>query len=262
MSSDEILLTFPGGLIGFPELKVFRLFEPTGGYPLKFLQSTDQPEISFVCMDAASINLDYEVPLSDEDSKVLSLEKPDDALVMALVVVPEDPRQMTANLAGPLVVNIQTKVGRQVTLDSAAFPLRHPVFAPKDNLVLNFPGGLVGFPELHSFRLFEPSGGYPLKFLQSVEHEDISFTAIDVAAIKPDYTFPLSPEESALLAIEKLEDALVLALVVIPEDPRQMTVNLAGPLVINGQTRMGRQVILNTEQYPLKYSVISDPANH
>lgn len=258
MSSDEILLNFPDGLVGFPELKTFRLFEPKGGYPLKFLQATDAPEISFVCMDAAAIDVEYEVPLSDDDARILALEKPEDALVMALVVVPEDPRQMTANLAGPLVVNIQTKVARQVELDSRTYPLQHPVFAPKEELLIQFPLGLVGFPELRSFRLFEPAGGYPLKFLQSVDQDEISFTAIDVAAIKSDYQFPLSPEEAAALALEKQEDALVLALVVIPEDPRQMTANLAGPLVINGQTRQGRQVILNTEQFPLKYPIIAD----
>jgi N-methylhydantoinase A/oxoprolinase/acetone carboxylase beta subunit len=60
------------------------------------------------------------------------------------------------------------------------------------------------------------------------------------------------------LALEKPEDALVLALVGIPEDPRQMTANLAGPLVVNTQTKQGRQVILNTESYSLKFPIISD----
>jgi flagellar assembly factor FliW len=258
MSSDEVLLTFPAGLVGFPDLKLFRFFEPSGGYPLKFLQSTEHPEISFVCMDAAAIDMNYEVPLSDEESEFLVLEKPEDALVMALVVVPEDPRQMTANLAGPLVVNIKTRQGRQIVLDTRQYPLKHPVFASRDDLIISFPMGLVGFPELHSFRLFEPADGYPLKFLQSVEQAEVSFTAIDAAAIKPDFVFDLNEDDAAFLALEQPSDALVLALVVIPADPRQMTANLAGPLVINAKSRQGRQIILNTEQYPLKYPVIKD----
>jgi flagellar assembly factor FliW len=261
MSSDETLLTFPSGLVGFPDLKVFRLFEPSDGYPLKFLQSTEQPGISFVCMDAAAVDLDYEVPLGDEDAAFLALEKPEDAIVMLLMVVPEDPRRMTANLAGPLVVNSLTKLGRQILLDTRKYALQHPVFAPKEEPIISFPAGLVGFPDLCSFRLFEPSESYPLKFLQSVEHAEVSFTAIDVAAIKPDYQFDLNEEDAAFLALEKPENALVLALVVIPKDPRQMTANLAGPVVINIQTRQGRQIILNTEKYPLKYPVIADRSN-
>jgi len=260
MSSDEVLLTFPDGLVGFEELKVYRLFEPSGGYPLKFLQSTERPEISFVCMDAVAIDLSYEVPLSEEEAENLKLEKPEDAMVMALVVVPEDPRDMTANLAGPLVVNAKTRQGRQIILDTRQFPLKHPVFSPKEDLIISFPSGLVGFPELHAFRLFEPADGYPLKFLQAVDQTEISFTAIDAAAVKPDYTFNLNDDDAAFLALQKPGDALVLALVVIPEDPKKMTANLAGPLVINAETRQGRQIVLNTDTYPLKYPVIQDPA--
>jgi flagellar assembly factor FliW len=258
MPQNETILSFPAGLAGFENLREFRLFEPTGGYPLRFLQSLEQPDLSFVCMDAAAIKLDYEVPLGDEDATFLALEKPADALVLAMVVVPEDPRRMTANLAGPLVVNTKTKKGRQVMLDSQQFPLQHPVFGVPEDIVISFPSGLIGFPHLRSFRLFEPTGSYPLKFLQSVEESEISFTCIDVAAIKMDYEFPLNEEEAKSLALEKPEDALVLALVVIPEDPRQMTANLAGPLVINAHSKQGRQVVLNTEKYSLKYPIIKD----
>ena len=261
MAQEDNILSFPAGLAGFEGVKEFRLFEPSGGYPLRFLQAVDQPQLSFVCMDAAAIKIDYEVPLSDEDAAFLGLEQPEDALVLALVVVPEDPRQMTANLAGPLVVNTKSRKGRQILLDSRQFPLQHPVFGTPGEVVVEFPAGLMGFAHLRSFRLFEPTGSYPLKFLQSVEAPEISFTCIDVAAIKMDYQFDLSEEEARNLALEKPEDALVLALVVIPEDPRQMTANLAGPLVINTQSRQGRQIVLNTESYPLKYPIISDRAD-
>jgi len=256
MVQESILLNFPKGLAGFPEFKSFSLFEPKGGYPLKFLQSTDQPEVSFVCMDVAAIKIDYEVPLGDEEAELLGLERQEDALVLAMVVVPEDPRGMTANLAGPLVINARTAEGLQVMLDANKYPLQYPVFGPKDEIVLSFPKGLVGFPDLKSFRLFEPAGGYPLKFLQAVDQEEISFTCIDAGAIKGDYDFALDPEDATFLALEKPEDALVLAMVVIPEDPRKMTANLAGPLVINVRTCNGRQLILNPDQYPLKFSFI------
>lgn len=258
MPQEETILSFPAGLAGFESLRAFRLFEPTDGYPLRFLQSVEQPEVSFVCMDAAAIKMDYEVPLGDQDAAFLALEKPEDALVLLLVVVPEDPRQMTANLAGPLVVNVKTRQGCQVILDSRHYALKHPVFGTPDDVIIGFPLGLIGFSHLRSFRLFEPAGGYPLKFLQSVEEPEVSFTCIDVAAVKMDYEFPLNEEESKALALEKPEDALVLALVVIPEDPRQMTANLAGPLVINIQSRQGRQIVLNTDTYPLKFPIISD----
>lgn len=127
---DGIILSFPKGLLGFPQLTSFRLFEPSDGYPLKFLQAVDQPEISFVCMDPAGLKPDYTVPLSDSEAKELALDEPTDALILTLVVIPEDPRRMTTNLAGPLVINIHTRTGLQVVLGSDQFPLRFPVFSP------------------------------------------------------------------------------------------------------------------------------------
>ncbi len=257
MSQDEVIIRFPQGLIGFPDRKAFQLFEPVDGYPLKFLQSTEDPDLSFTCMDAAAVKMDYEVPLEDSVAQVLSLESPQDALVLLLMVVPADPSQMTADLAGPLVINTRTRIGVQVVLDSKQFQLQYPVFNAKEEVLITFPAGLVGFPRIRSFRLFEPAGGYPLKFLQSVDEPDISFTCMDVAAIQPDYEVPLGEEDAAILALEAPIDALVLALVVIPEDPRKMTANLAGPLVINGKTRIGRQVVLNTETYPLQFPILA-----
>jgi flagellar assembly factor FliW len=258
MSQEETFLNFPKGLSGFPHLRTFRLLEPAEGYPLKFLQSIEDSTISFVCMDAAATKMDYEVPLDDEASSLLNLVRMEDALVLVLVVVPDDPRQMTANLAGPLVINTLTLTGLQVELDSRKFPLQYRVFTPMDDAVVHLPAGLVGFPKITSFRLFEPAGGYPLKFLQALGHEELSFVCIDVAAIKMDYQVPLSEADAAFLKLKKHEDALVLALVVIPEDPRRMTANLAGPLVINTHTKQGIQVVLNTEQFPLKHPIFSE----
>jgi flagellar assembly factor FliW len=258
MPQDEIILSFPEGLAGFEKITEYRLHEPAGGYPLRFLQAVERPDVSFVCMDAAAIKMDYEVPLNEDDAAFLALEKPADALVLVLVVVPEDPRAMTANLAGPLVINAHTRQGRQVKLDIRQFPLQHPVINLQEEIIISFPTGLIGFSHLLYFRLFEPQEGYPLKFLQSIDEPEISFTCIDVAAIKMDYECALNEEEAKVLALEKPEDALVLALVVIPEDPRQMTANLAGPVVINTKTRRGRQVVLNTEIYPLKYLILTN----
>ena len=256
MSQADIIIHFPKGLIGYPEHTSFRLLEAQDGFPLKFLQSTLDPDVSFSCMDAAAIKLDYEVPLSPEEAEFLSLATPEEAMVLAILVVPPDNiREMTANLAGPVVINAKSRVGRQIALDSRVYPLAFKVFSARKDNTIQFPAGLIGFTELKRYRLFEPTDAYPLKFLQSVDQENVSFTCINVAAIKPDYSVPLNDEDAQNLAIHAAEDALVLALVAIPKDPKKMTANLAGPLVVNTKTMQGRQIVLNIEQYPLAYPV-------
>jgi len=179
--------------------------------------------------------------------------------VLVTVSVPaNDSRETTANLAGPLVINLRTRTGRQIALDVSVYPLKYKVFTAREDTVVQFPAGLIGYPALKAFRLFEPADGYPLKFLQAVDREDISFTCIDVAAIKPDYEVSMSETEAQGLAIEQPSDALILALLVVPKDPKRMTANLAGPLVVNIKTLQGRQIVRNIDQFPLAYPVFSE----
>ena len=127
-NTDEgTLITFPKGLVGFPNLKTYQLFEPKDAYPLKFLQAVEAPEVSFVCVDPACIKKDYEVPLGEEEAEALHLEHPEEAMVLTLVVIPENPRQMTTNLAGPLVINVKTLIGYQIVLNADKYPLRYPI---------------------------------------------------------------------------------------------------------------------------------------
>ena len=125
--SPDPILTFSAGLVGFPALKSFRFFEPKDGYPFKFLQSVEDPEISFVCLDPVGFKPDYNVPLSEDDALSLAIENPEDALILTIVVIPKDPKQMTTNLAGPLVINVKTLQGRQIVLNADKYPLQFPV---------------------------------------------------------------------------------------------------------------------------------------
>ncbi|WLT31572.1 flagellar assembly protein FliW [Geothrix sp. PMB-07] len=127
---EGTLLTFPKGLVGFPHLRAFRLVEPPDAYPLKFLQSAEDESVSFVCIDPASVKADYEVPLGTEEAQALQLEAPSDAMVLTLVVIPEDARHMTTNLAGPLVINVKLRICFQIVLSSDKYPLRFPILAP------------------------------------------------------------------------------------------------------------------------------------
>ena len=126
-TDGSTLLTFPKGLVGFPHLTQFGLIEPKDAYPLKFLQSLETPEVSFICVDPACVKKDYEVPLSPEEAEALHLEAPGEAMILTLVVIPDDPRNMTTNLAGPLVINVKTRVGFQIVLNAEKYPLRFPI---------------------------------------------------------------------------------------------------------------------------------------
>jgi flagellar assembly factor FliW len=110
---DTTIVDIPEGLLGFPQATRFVLVaaEDTGLY--SWLQSVDHPDVSFLAVVPNPFFPDYEPDLPDDDCQALELERPDDAQVLCLVTIGDE---VTANLLGPVVVNVRTRLGRQVVL--------------------------------------------------------------------------------------------------------------------------------------------------
>src|SRR2546430_15192191 len=92
-----------------------------------YLLCLDLPELGFVVCDAAHVCPGYvaDVPRPAEVPT-------EDLAVLALVTVPADARQMTANLMAPLLVDCRSGRGRQVVLDTGRHPIRFPLLALSD----------------------------------------------------------------------------------------------------------------------------------
>jgi flagellar assembly factor FliW len=55
-----------------------------------------------------------------------------DVQVLAIVTVREEPRALTANLLAPLLVDCETRQGRQLVLEGGRYSTRHPLTSPAD----------------------------------------------------------------------------------------------------------------------------------
>ncbi|MGE5553710.1 MAG: flagellar assembly protein FliW [Betaproteobacteria bacterium] len=124
---EDKVLHFPDGLLGFESCKRFVILEHDPATPFKWLQSVDDPDVAFVVISPAEFVADYTVELGRDDVVKLGLKDASEAAVYVLVVIPENPAAMTANLQGPLVVNAERRVGRQVVLADGRYRTRHPI---------------------------------------------------------------------------------------------------------------------------------------
>lgn len=133
---DEALLTFPEGVIGFRDATRFVMFECSDDGLFKWLQSCDRPELAFVICEASSIVPNYQVLIGEKERQVLKLDKPEDAVVCLILVIPKNPVEATANLLGPLVMNTETRLGMQIVLVNPQYSTRYRLFrdpnAPED----------------------------------------------------------------------------------------------------------------------------------
>lgn len=128
---DTKIITFAGGIIGFPDLKKFTLLydaEKTGG--IKWLQSLDEPAFAMPVMDPLYVRENYNPVVEDELLKPLGELDPEEILVLVTVTVPKELTQMSVNLQAPLIINAENKTGCQIIIDNEGgeFPVKFMIY--------------------------------------------------------------------------------------------------------------------------------------
>ncbi len=131
----------------------------------------------------------------------------------------------------------------------------------KEDSIYTFAEGLLGFAALTRYVILDNPAGGPLQWLQSLEDEKLAFVICQSHLIKPDYDVPIRKQELQAIQLEKLEDALIYTIMFVPKDnPRGMTANLQGPLILNTRTKLAKQHVLINTEYSTKYRVFKDKA--
>ena len=126
----------------------------------------------------------------------------------------------------------------------------------KEDEVITFPEGLLGFSDKRRYVFVNHREDSPFKWLQCLDDSSLSLVVIDPLLVKPDYRIEIDKEDLVLLRNSDPKEITVWTLVSLPpEAPGQSSTNLLGPLVINHETRLGKQLVLNPNQYDLRYPV-------
>ena len=121
--------------------------------------------------------------------------------------------------------------------------------------IIEFPTGLYGFESLHSYALLD-SHTPPFYWLQSVEDAELAFILINPYVVTREYVLDIPGEDLKLVGDPDPDDLLVFAIVTIPEDRRDISCNLQGPLIINRERRLGRQSISLDQRWKIKHYLL------
>ena len=126
-----------------------------------------------------------------------------------------------------------------------------------DEKIIEFPSGIIGFPDLTQFALIhdEDKGVGGMHWLQSVQEPNFAMPVMDPLLVKEDYN-PTVEDELLTPIVEIIpEEILVMVTVTVPSDLTKMSVNLCGPSVINSSTRKAVQIIVEGEDYQVKFPI-------
>ena len=129
---QEAIISFPEGIPAFEDASTFSLICNEEIKPFLYLKSLEIEELGFVCIDPFLIFKDYLLKISAVDLAHLQLKDPKDALVLCFVTVQPDPKENTANLLAPVVVNINKRIARQIILEN--YPVRFNIWDGLDTM--------------------------------------------------------------------------------------------------------------------------------
>ena len=118
--SEDALLTFPDGLLGFADARRFVLVPHGQNSPFVWLQSAERPELAFLLLPPSVLFPDY--------APALPFAGGPDASLWVIVTIPAgQPQDMTANLLGPVAIDEAARRGQQVVLSDDRFTTKHRV---------------------------------------------------------------------------------------------------------------------------------------
>lgn len=131
--SDIVRLT--EGPVGFRTSTQFVLLADQKVEGLYWLQSLDTPELAFALVPPGEGLEDYHVDVRAGDRAALALEERQEPDIF-LILNRNDAGVLTVNLQGPMVFNLDKRIGRQMVLTSSRHSVRHPLGEPASDEIL------------------------------------------------------------------------------------------------------------------------------
>lgn len=123
-AASEKVLTFPQGIPGFEKYTTYLIFhKEENDLSAYWLESTEQPGITFTIVDPGQYGLSYDLELTDEERELLQAEGAEELGVFMMLSKREgtgtSAPALNANISGPVIINPRTRLGLQKVIRRA-----------------------------------------------------------------------------------------------------------------------------------------------
>jgi flagellar assembly factor FliW len=129
---------------------------------------------------------------------------------------------------------------------------RFGVIQASESELIRIPEGLVGFRQFTQYVQFPDPEAAGLSWLQSLTAPELAFGLVAPPLAIADYRIELRQGDRTALELDDEREALIYVILNRGEGGG-LTVNLQGPLVINPVRRLGRQLVLTSSRYAVRY---------
>lgn len=125
---EDKVISMERPILGFESLKTFCMIEMDEIVPFHWLQSTEDPTIAFLVFNPVLLFPSYRIEINSKEIAELGVAEASHVEVYSVVTIPEDPREMSANLQGPILVNTRNNKAKQLVLVNSEYRVRHSIF--------------------------------------------------------------------------------------------------------------------------------------
>ncbi len=126
-----------------------------------------------------------------------------------------------------------------------------------EDKLIEFPMGIIGFEDLRKFAIIydsEREERSKISWLQSMEEPLLALPIIHPFELFENYNPIVEDELMKNIGDPADADVLIFTTLSIPSDLTKMTANLRAPMIINAVERKGMQVIVENEDYEVKFN--------
>ena len=124
---EEDVIHLAEGLVGMPDLQKWIILEMGDDVPMKWLQSLERGDFGFPVAQPFLFHDDYEIKVGKDLKSKLSTQDDDDLATLIITTVHPGGSKVTGNMLAPLVIDTESRLGTQLTIDDAKFSMRQEI---------------------------------------------------------------------------------------------------------------------------------------
>jgi len=125
--SEDQVIQFPGGIPGFENARRFIVLSVPEYQPFHWMECVDGLPLRFAIINPLMFRPDYQPKIRKTDLESLRIRDPKDLLLYVIVTLRQPLSESTANLMGPLFINIRERMGKQLLIENDAYSLQEPI---------------------------------------------------------------------------------------------------------------------------------------
>ena len=128
----------------------------------------------------------------------------------------------------------------------------------KESSIIQFPKGLLGFENRQQFVLIQNPDHEPFAHLQAIDEPSLAFIVVNPRVFFPNCKVQVDRPEVAELSVTDLSRVNTWVIVTVPDEITSMSANLQGPLLINCDKNIGKQVVLMRSPYTTRHYLLDE----